>query len=150
MSDFFKVFDLQAASGNFTGVLTANAGITVTAGASSFNARPTVSGVEVALVTDISSGGPDVACKVTADGTLQPGSQGISSVSKIAEGQYQINFLSDLPEGAKIITTSFGDNLYNYSSKVKIINTTYIVVTAGFEDGDTRFGDQGIFTCIFY
>ena len=102
------------------------------------------------MVTDISSGGPDVACKVKADGTLQPGSQGISSVSKIAEGQYQINFLSDLPEGAKIITTSFGDNPYNYSSKVKIINTTYIVVTAGFEDGDTRFGDQGIFTCIFY
>jgi len=66
MSQYFRVFDLQAASGNFTGVLTANAGITantspitanagitVTAGTSSFNARPKVDGTNVALVTDI-------------------------------------------------------------------------------------------------
>jgi hypothetical protein len=80
MSQYFRVFDLQAASGNFTGILTANAGITantspitanagitantspitanagitVTAGASSFNARPKVNGTNVALITDIS------------------------------------------------------------------------------------------------
>ena len=105
------------------------------------------------MVTDQtppSGGGPDVTCKIASNGTLQAGSKGVSSVSKIGIGQYQINLSSNLPEGAKIITTCFGDNAYNFSSKVRVINTTYIVITAGFEDGDTRFQDQGTFACIFY
>ena len=128
----------------------ANAGLNVIAGDTTFNARPTVAEVEVALITDINSGGPDVFCKVASDGSLQAGSQGVSGVERIGAGQYKILLSSNLPEGAKIITTCFGDNPYNFSSKVRIINTTYIVITCGFEDGDTRFQDQGIFVCIFY
>ena len=105
------------------------------------------------MVTDEtppSGGGPDVFCKVASNGSLQAGSQGVSGVQKIGAGQYKILLSSNLPEGAKIITTCFGDNPFNFSSKVRIIDTTFIVVTAGFEDGDTRFQDQGIFVCIFY
>jgi hypothetical protein len=54
MSDFFKVLDLKAEKGDFNGLLTANDGLTVTAGTSSFNARPKVNGTNVALITDLS------------------------------------------------------------------------------------------------
>ena len=53
MSQYFRVFDLQAANANFTGELTAGAGLNVTSGTSSFHERPQVDGTDVALITDI-------------------------------------------------------------------------------------------------
>lgn len=55
MSDFFRTLDLQARNADFTGTITGNAGLDITAGTSSFHARPKVDGTNVALVTDIIS-----------------------------------------------------------------------------------------------